>query len=291
MCANKFKLGGESYFTALGMLLILGVCQAVRADTVYQTTAKNLSGLVAYYTFDGVTTSSTTLADDSGNSHAGTFTTGTIGVSSDTAGVGSGQSLAFDTVSGNSASVNGISETGFPTSNAARSAVFWLKNASRTTANASWEGIFEFGTPGAGHHGEAFHAGLSYDYPGQVFTGQYGAAVHGRNVSDSLWHMITVTVDNTGLDAGQALFSVYVDGSTTPDGTGVLSTNTELNNNGLIGNSYLGNVDELAYYNRVLTTGEMGSLYSAMTIPEPSSVILLVTGVLGLLAYAWRKRK
>lgn len=291
MCANKFKLGGESYFTALGMLLILGVCQAVRADTVYQTTAKNLSGLVAYYTFDGVATSSTTLADDSGNSHTGTFTTGTIGVSSDTAGVGSGQSLAFDTVSGNSAYVNGISETGFPTSNAARSAVFWLKNASRTTANASWEGIFEFGTPGAGHFYEAFHAGLSYDYPGCVYSGTYGISATGANISDNKWHMITVTVDSTGQAAGQALFSLYTDGNGTPSGSAVLPTKTALNDNGQIGQGYAGNVDELAYYNRVLTTGEMGSLYSAMTIPEPSSVILLVTGVLGLLAYAWRKRK
>ena len=291
MRRNNVHFVSKSYFSVPLMILILGICQTVCADTVYQSTAKNISGLLAYYTFDGVTVSSTTLADDSGNGHTGTFTNGTIGVSSDTAGIGSGQSLAFDTVSSNSASVNGISETGFPTSNAARSAVFWLKNASRSAGNASWEGIFEFGTPGAGHHGEAFHAGLSYDYPGQIFTGQYGASVHGRNVSDSLWHMITVTVDSTGLDAGQALFSVYVDGNTTPDGTGVLSTNTVLNNNGLIGNSYVGNVDELAYYNRVLTTAEMGSLYSAMPIPEPSSFIIMASSLLGLLAYAWRKRK
>jgi hypothetical protein len=30
---------------------------------------------------------------------------------------------------------------------------------------------------------------------------------------------------------------------------------------------------------------------AASTIPEPSTALLLVSGVIGLLAYAWRKRK
>jgi hypothetical protein len=34
-----------------------------------------------------------------------------------------------------------------------------------------------------------------------------------------------------------------------------------------------------------------GGTVSIDAVPEPSSVLLMVTGLIGLLAYAWRKRK
>lgn len=262
--------------------------QTTRADTMYQSTAKGLSGLVTYYTFDGVASDSTTLTDDSGNGHAGTFTAGAIGASSDTAGVGSGQSLTF---SSTSAHVTGISQTGFPTSNADRSMVVWMKT---TATNPYWQTVFEAGSTGT--VGAACHVGLSFD-TGGVFAGQWGGSVNGPNVSDNKWHMITVTVTGQGQPAGYALWSLYADDSTTP-ATSVLYTNTLLGNNGNGGqigkatsDAFVGSVDELAYYNRVLTTAEMGSLYSAMSVPEPSTIALLVTGLFGLIAYAWRKQK
>jgi len=39
------------------------------------------------------------------------------------------------------------------------------------------------------------------------------------------------------------------------------------------------------------TTGSMLSIVAFDPIPEPSSMILLATGLFALLAYAWRKRK
>jgi hypothetical protein len=265
--------------------------QTTRADTMYQSTAKGFSGLVTYYTFDGVASGSTTLTDDSGNGHTGTFTTGAIGASSDTAGVGSGQSLSFN--SSGSAYVSGISETGFPEGSADRSVVFWMKTT-QTYASNTWPTVFEFGTEGTLTAG--FGVGLSGDNLGHIVASQWGAAVTGPSVTDDRWHMITLTAASQG--DGNALWSLYVDNSTTPS-TSVLATNTTLGNNGYggqIGSAngcipYVGSVDELAYYNRVLTTAEMGSLYSAMTTPEPSTVVLLVTGGVGLLAYAWRKRR
>ena len=37
--------------------------------------------------------------------------------------------------------------------------------------------------------------------------------------------------------------------------------------------------------------GNVDSLRLTATVPEPATVTLLVTGLIGLLAYAWRKRK
>ena len=35
----------------------------------------------------------------------------------------------------------------------------------------------------------------------------------------------------------------------------------------------------------------MDNLSSTATVPEPSAIVLVVTGLIGLLAYAWRKRR
>ena len=35
----------------------------------------------------------------------------------------------------------------------------------------------------------------------------------------------------------------------------------------------------------------MGDTWASAIVPEPSSLVLLATGLLGLLAYAWRKGK
>ena len=37
--------------------------------------------------------------------------------------------------------------------------------------------------------------------------------------------------------------------------------------------------------------GNDGSIISVDSIPEPSTITLLATGLIGLLAYAWRKRR
>ena len=62
-----------------------------------------------------------------------------------------------------------------------------------------------------------------------------------------------------------------------------------------------GDFAELLVFNRVLTDAErntVGSyladkygLTTAYVVPEPNTLVLLVVGLFGLLAYAWRKRK
>ena len=40
-----------------------------------------------------------------------------------------------------------------------------------------------------------------------------------------------------------------------------------------------------------LATGDQSNVYFDAIVPEPGTMVLLATGLIGLLAYAWRKRK
>ena len=44
-------------------------------------------------------------------------------------------------------------------------------------------------------------------------------------------------------------------------------------------------------YLSLAENGTTANAFFALTVPEPSSIVLLGMGVMGLLAYAWRKRK
>ena len=50
-----------------------------------------------------------------------------------------------------------------------------------------------------------------------------------------------------------------------------------------------GAIDGMAVFTTALTSDQIGQL--ATSIPEPSMLGLLITGLTGLLAYAWRKRR
>jgi hypothetical protein len=53
-----------------------------------------------------------------------------------------------------------------------------------------------------------------------------------------------------------------------------------------------GYIDDFAVWNSVLSAGDIADLQNhSAFVPEPGTVVLLVTGLFGLLAYAWRKRK
>ena len=281
----------RKFVSAMFVAAVFFMSSLGQAGTIYQNTVKSYSGLQAYYTFDNVTSNDTTLADDSGNGHSGTFVSGkTVRTTTDTAGVGSGQALNFTNSS--SAPVTGISETGFPSGNADRTMVLWTNTTNTSATNAY---LCQLGTRGTG--GAAVSLYLS---SGQLYASQYGASINTiAAINDGNWHMIAVTVAAT--TTGNANWSIYLDGSSTAATIGAMATNTLLTYSykaeigaveaGVSQPFLNGSIDEVAYYNRVLTTSEMGSLYSAMTIPEPSTMTLCVAGLIGLLAYAWKKRK
>lgn len=140
-----------------------------------------------------------------------------------------------------------------------------------------WEmWLYNNGTPKA-----RIQAGLS----------KYGSTALGTNT----WYNFTWTWNkNSDNTVTQAL---YVNGNAV---TGTESTASWVNPGSYVyfggnhGNSPgLGTLDEVAIFNTALTTNQVLSIYTngISTIPEPNTIVLLVSGMIGLLAYAWRKRK
>lgn len=97
----------------------------------------------------------------------------------------------------------------------------------------------------------------------------------------------TTTLYVNGVDHGTT--------TNTPDvGTGLttLSVGCNRNNAGAIEGLFKGRINEVRLF--TFAAGEFNAstdLLTHATVPEPSTVAILITGVLGLLAYAWRKRK
>ncbi|NLF09848.1 MAG: PEP-CTERM sorting domain-containing protein [Pirellulaceae bacterium] len=57
------------------------------------------------------------------------------------------------------------------------------------------------------------------------------------------------------------------------------------------GFNFKGRIDEAAIYDLALSGERIAAHYAAATIPEPGTIALLASGLIGLLAYAWRRRK
>ena len=61
--------------------------------------------------------------------------------------------------------------------------------------------------------------------------------------------------------------------------------------------AYNGTLDDVAIWNEALSAPQIAAIAqgtlspASFAVPEPSVVVLLTSGLLGLLAYAWRKRK
>ena len=265
----KFKLRSRSLLAVLATLV---VCQSAQAVTVYQDMIQGMDGLLAYYTFDDVTTSSTTLADDSGNGHTGFFDTtyGSVNVSADTAGPGSGLALNLPDTGG--AFVSNIDETGFVEGNAARTAVLWMKSSDTEPNRYGY--MLNFGYV----DGVAYYETVAIvTFNGIIQTSTYGIGDNGEtNVVDDAWHMIAVTVEPVTGTTDQARWSTYIDGSATADSTMVMTTKTAVDGIGTIGSrvpghetrTFKGLLDEVSYFNRALTSEEMGTLYNTMLPPS-----------------------
>jgi hypothetical protein len=160
--------------------------------------------------------------------------------------------------------------------------------------------------------------GMGYSFRTLLGTGQlslyvegsglnflYPSDVHGNtNVLDGNWHHVAVAVHS---DATASLTSAtfYVDkvldGSMTfqghvyqgADWANENITNTAAERIGdFIGrpeDQWVGSIDAVAFSTGLL--GPSNFVLPAIGVPEPGTAMLLFVGVLGLLAYAWKKRK
>jgi len=108
------------------------------------------------------------------------------------------------------------------------------------------------------------------------------------------WHHVAATKSSTGG------INLYLDGNLSKTYSGATGNVTAMDASHYMSIGRMFNdartstigerVDEIRVYDTVLTQTEI-SAAAIEGVPEPSTLALLVTGLLGLLAYAWRKRK
>jgi large repetitive protein len=115
-------------------------------------------------------------------------------------------------------------------------------------------------------------------------------------VSTNTWYHVAITRDSasklTGYLNGAEIFST--NNSTASFGSlGSALWFGANNGSGTPAVAFAGSLDEVAIYGYQLTGDQIVAHYNAgiTPVPEPASVVLLGCGLLGLLAYAWRKRK
>jgi len=113
----------------------------------------------------------------------------------------------------------------------------------------------------------------------------------GDGFTNTDWYNVILTRSGTTV-------STYVNGKFNSSGTSSYNIGANIMRFGSIcdGTTGLkGEIDDIAVWNQTLTVDQIRGIaaqtISPLSIPEPSSIILTATGLLGLLAYAWRKRK
>jgi len=120
-------------------------------------------------------------------------------------------------------------------------------------------------------------------------------------------HLVYIWKDVLGGGAGVDHRIVYLDGVKVADSTvqNLANDNAAANKSPQIGanpeasgRSWNGKIDDWAFWRRALSEEEVLQIYNngagasiGSLIPEPSTFVLLAAGLLGLLCYAWRKRK
>jgi hypothetical protein len=113
-------------------------------------------------------------------------------------------------------------------------------------------------------------------------------------INDGLWHHIAWTYDAS---AAGGTSTLYQDGVQVTQDTGLglpsgLGSSTGDIHLAMFAGGYHGNIDIdfIKLSNTALTPSQFQSSVPD-AVPEPSGLLLIGTGLLGLLAYAWRKRR
>lgn len=238
------------------------------------------SGLVSYYEAEGNANDTQGLNNAALQGDA-TFASGKIG-----------QAFSLD---GSGDFVQVLSPSGLPLGSSSRTISLWMRTDQNYAVSAE-SGIFQYGNTSTS---QMFGLITSGNAPQKAYFFGHGVDVaDGYNDSDGTsssttnllqdtWYHLAVTYDG-------ATIRLYQDGSQIAFRSGSLST--VLNANGLtIGNRpptgyFDGLIDDVAIYDRTLSPAEISTIYSAGSnpVPEPATVLLFSSALLGLIRFKKR---
>ena len=181
---------------------------------------------------------------------------------------------------------------GVPIGNSSFTIAAWVK----TSAVGSRQTIISWGSQATGQY-NGFRTGDNQDVnspgePQSLVQFDWGGpgydVARACTIDDGQWHHVAMTYDSAA-----AVKQLYLDGLAlgAPEPANALNVQSQ---NFMVGATvsyglyFTGQIDDLRVYNNALSGAEISTLAS---VPEPSTILLLTTGLIGLLAYAWRKRK
>ena len=205
-------------------------------------TADNIPGLVAYYRGNGT--------DLSGGGMDATVN-GTIVLVDDRFGVPA-MAASFN---GTASNYLTVTNTALPLGAAPRTISVWFSTTQTFSSVAG--SLFNYGqsSTGTGHR-----FGLAIESTKDVFIGESDDLTGTTTVTDGAWHNLTVTYDGTTI-------TLYVDAFYSAAGPISLDTIGQILRIGataadrVVQEPFIGSIDDLRIYNRVLTRDERGLLY------------------------------
>jgi hypothetical protein len=112
--------------------------------------------------------------------------------------------------------------------------------------------------------------------------------------NNTSWYNVALTRSGTTVTA---YVNGVQEGTSTTSAANIASHIVSMGGTSDLGNGLIGMMDDVAVWNQSLTLGQIAAIAngtlspSSFVVPEPSTLALAVTGLVGLLAFVWRKRR